>query len=109
MTQPTSFIDRLKQRMAGAQGFMGPGFGTPKPKEEKTRRVVRTNRWDDRVWKEARKTEGVDTLVNDLMIGDTHREGGHREAFEPLRADRGPVPVVLQGQPGPGEQAERGA
>lgn len=81
--QPMSFIDRLKTRMAGAQGFLGPGLNAmPQPKE-KSRKVVLTNRWDDRVWKEARKTETVDDLVEDLVIGDTHREGGHREGFEP--------------------------
>ena len=82
-TQPVSFIDRLKSRMASNQGFLGPGLTPPPQPKEKSRKVIKTNRWDDRVWKEARKTESVDDLVEDLVIGDTHRENGHREGFEP--------------------------
>lgn len=79
----TSFIDRLKQRMAGSQGFMGPGLNGVKPEQiERTRKVIKTNRWDDRVYKETRKTESVDALINDLVIGDEHR-GGTRGEFEP--------------------------
>lgn len=79
----TSFIDRLKQRMASNDaGFLGTGVTKPQQQIEKSRRVVRTNRWDDKVYVEARKTEHVDKLVNDLVIGDEHR-GGTRKEFEP--------------------------
>jgi len=81
----TSFIDRLKARMAqGGQSFLGPGLGLPQPQQERTRNLIRNaNRWDKRVWKDgARPTQGVDDLINDLAIGDEHR-GGTRAEFEP--------------------------
>lgn len=75
-----SLIDRMKARMEGGTYAAKPVQQVPQ--DERTRHVVRTNRWDDKVWKEARKTENVDGLITDLVIGDAHR-GGTREAFDP--------------------------
>lgn len=77
----TSFLDRLKAKMSGQNGFAGLMEPAPK-KVEKTRNVVRSNRFDDRTWKEVRKVEKIDDLVNDLALGDEHK-GGTRAEFEP--------------------------
>lgn len=79
----SSFLDRLKARMNN--GALSPAGNTdfmPPEQREKSRKVVKTHRWDDRVYKEARKTEPVDNLIEDLMVGDEHR-GGARKEFEP--------------------------
>lgn len=79
----TSFIDRLKARIEASQGtqYTNRNYQTQQPKP-RHRHVVETNRWDTRVYKEARKTTVVDGLISDLEIGDTHR-GGEREGFDP--------------------------
>lgn len=77
----TSFMDRLKARMTGQNGFSGI-MGPPPVKREKSRDVIRSNRFDDRTWKEVRKVEKIDELVNDLALGDEHK-GGERPEFEP--------------------------
>lgn len=71
----SSLIERMKQRMQGLDI-------KPKVVEERTRHIVQTNRWDERVWKEARKVESTDVLINDLDLGDEHR-GGTRAPFDP--------------------------
>lgn len=73
----TSFIDRLKARMSGMP-VQSAAANIPR---EKSRKVVLTNRWDDRVYTEARKTDKVDDLVADLSLGDEHK-GGQRREFE---------------------------
>lgn len=80
----TSFLDRLKARMdGGSTSYAGARpLGKPNAPVERTRRVIRTNRWDERVYKEYRKTDGADNLITDLQIGDEHR-GGTRKEFEP--------------------------
>lgn len=75
----TSFMDRLKQRMA--QGV--ESLGSPAPKQEKSREIIRNiDRWTKRVWKEVREIKSVDALVADLEIGDDYK-GGARGEFEP--------------------------
>lgn len=75
----SSFLDRLKSRMTGS--LNRPLFERPKPKE-KSRHTIVTNRWDERVWQEARKSGSIDSLITDLSVGDAHR-GGTRQPFEP--------------------------
>lgn len=64
---PTSLIDRIKQRMNAS----GAGFDALPPKaREKSRKIVRTNRFDDAAYAAARKTAKVGDLVHELMEGD---------------------------------------
>jgi len=67
--------------MSGSTGFDAPVFERPKP-VEKSRHTIHSNRWDDRVWEKARKTDSIDGLITNLYDGDVHR-GGNREAFDP--------------------------
>lgn len=71
----TSFIDRLRERMAGSLSKPAP-----LPQVEKSRQTISTNRWDERTWKEVRKQRKIDDLINDLDLGDEHR-GGTRPGF----------------------------
>jgi uncharacterized protein with von Willebrand factor type A (vWA) domain len=79
----TSFMDRLRARMDATSGthHAGRNYQKPKPKP-RTRHVVQTNRWDKKVYGDARQTSVVDDLITDLDVGDTHR-GGEREGFDP--------------------------
>ena len=74
----SSLIDRVKKRMAAG----GSGFDVLPPQvRQKSRKVVKTNRFDDAAYRAARGTSKVGDLVHDLMEGDKH-EGGDREEFE---------------------------
>jgi uncharacterized protein with von Willebrand factor type A (vWA) domain len=74
-----SFLDRMKAKMTGS---FGKGAPRPKPEQvRKSRNTIRTNRWDERVWEEARKSGPIDDFVHDLITGDEIK-GGSREAFE---------------------------
>lgn len=80
----STFMDRLRQRMNASLGETHAGTGNyaqQKPRE-RTRHVVETNRWDRKVYGDARQTNLVDDLITDLDLGDTHR-GGEREGFDP--------------------------
>lgn len=75
----SSFLDRMKAKMTGSFSR-----GAPRPKPEqvrKSRNTIRTNRWDERVWEEARKSGPVDDFVHDLITGDEIK-GGTRAEFE---------------------------
>ena len=79
----SSFLERLRARIDASQGQHhagNPQYQTSKPRE-RHRHVVETNRWDDKVWKAARKTKTVDDIVNDLDTGDEHL-GGERKPFD---------------------------
>jgi uncharacterized protein with von Willebrand factor type A (vWA) domain len=80
----TSFMDRLKARMDAATGTQYARNPNYKPQEppKRHRSLVQTNRWDKKVWGTARVTETVDSLIEDLAIGDEHR-GGERKGFDP--------------------------
>lgn len=71
----TNLLDRWKARLAGTVGAAAPRLA------EKIRDLVTTNRWDQQVWTEARKTSPVDGLVSDIYRGDEHR-GGQRKPFD---------------------------
>lgn len=75
----SSFLDRIRQRMEGQTRSIMSAVPTKRP--QKTRKVVVTNTFDDRVYKESRKTDLVDGFISDLSIGDTHH-GGTREGFD---------------------------
>jgi uncharacterized protein with von Willebrand factor type A (vWA) domain len=75
----SSFLERMKSKMSGS--LNRPLFERIRPKD-KVRQTVITNRWDERVWQAARKTEPIDTLITDLYLGDEHK-GGTRKGFEP--------------------------
>lgn len=79
----STFLDRLKQRMNASQGIAhaGQNYQKPQPKP-RHRHLVNTNRWDKKVYSQARTTQTVDDLITDLDIGDVHR-GGEREGFDP--------------------------
>lgn len=79
----SSFMDRLRARIDQSNGtaYTGRNYEKAKPKP-RHRHVVQTNRWDTKVYGEARKTNTVDDLITDLDLGDTHR-GGEREGFDP--------------------------
>lgn len=74
-----SFLERMKARMAGGQ--TGPLFQAQRPKE-KSRHVIVTNRWDERVWKKARGNDKIENLITDLQVGDEHK-GGERKPYDP--------------------------
>ena len=80
----SSFMDRLRARMNASAGIAYGGAAGYKKAEPKPRHrhVVETNRWDNKVYGDARKTEIVDGLITDLDVGDTHR-GGERDGFDP--------------------------
>jgi uncharacterized protein with von Willebrand factor type A (vWA) domain len=75
----SSLLERLKAKMTGS--LNRPLFERLKPKD-KVRQAIVTNRFDERVWVEARKTEPVDTLITDLTLGDDYK-GGTRGGFDP--------------------------
>lgn len=80
----SSFLERLRARMDSSQGIQragNPGYQKPEPKQ-RHRHVVKTNRWDNKVYKDVRKTSVVDDLITDLDVGDEHR-GGERAGFDP--------------------------
>lgn len=80
----TSFMDRVKQRMDAATGThyaRNPNYQKAEP-PKRHRQIVQANRWDKKVWGTARETQTVDTLIEDLAIGDEHR-GGERKGFDP--------------------------
>lgn len=76
----TTFLDRLKARMSGRNGF-GRSLAPSQRLRELSRDVIRTNIWDDRTWKAARKTDTIDSLIEDLVIGDEY-QGGTRKDFD---------------------------
>ena len=82
--QGGSFLDRLRARMDHSMGADRVGaFGTyakPKPKERHSE-LVQINRWDKKVWDAARPTKPIDSLIEDLDMGDEHR-GGERAPFD---------------------------
>lgn len=73
----TSFMDRLKARIDASNGTAFARTPNYKPAEapQRHRQIVEANRWDKKVWGTARVTETVDTLIEDLAIGDEHRGG----------------------------------
>ena len=73
----TSFIDRLKARMANPSA----ATYTPPPSFQRHREVIKANRWDKKTYAEVRKTEMVDGFIEDLMEGDEFK-GGTRKEFE---------------------------
>src|SRR6478735_2638017 len=75
----SNFLDRVKARMTG--GLSRPAGPPKREMLRKTRYTIKTNRWDERAWAEARKTEPIDDFVHDLSVGD-ELKGGSREAFE---------------------------
>lgn len=70
----SSFLDRLKDKMAGV---VRPITRL----KDKTRYSVVTNRFDDRAWKQSRTVRPVDELINDLGKGDVHLKGT-REPYD---------------------------
>lgn len=79
----SSFLTRIRQRLEASQGIIHAGQTYDKPKPvERHRHVVQTNRWDKKVYAEARKTDTIDDLITDLDIGDEHT-GGERRGFDP--------------------------
>ena len=75
----SKFLDRLKAKMTGSFGGTRPLVR--KRPAEKARQTIITNRFDQVVWAEARKSDPVDRLVSDLLIGDDFK-GGARPAFD---------------------------
>lgn len=73
----SSFLDRIKSKMTGS--LNKPMFQMP---AKRSRHTIATNRWDEMVWAEARKTQGVNDLIYDLTVGDQHK-GGERPGWEP--------------------------
>lgn len=74
----SSFLEKMKARMANAQ----TGSRTPAQKKaavRKSKHVIRTNRWDERVWERARKTKPIDGFVKDVFEGDKRED---REGYE---------------------------
>jgi uncharacterized protein with von Willebrand factor type A (vWA) domain len=72
----SSFIERLKDKMTGSLGKV-----VERAKIQKTRELVPINRFDKRVWGDARQTDPVDSVVTDLSLGDEHK-GGERKPFD---------------------------
>lgn len=79
----STFMDRLRARMnqSTGQAFTGRNYQKAQPKP-RTRHLVQTNRWDNKVYGAARSTNTIDELITDLDVGDVHR-GGEREGFDP--------------------------
>lgn len=73
-----SLIERMKARMDGSLNRQLSAPRVP----QRTRHIVRANRWDDIMWKKSRKIESTDELITDLDVGDEHR-GGQRKGFDP--------------------------
>lgn len=71
----SSLIDRMKARMTGS--VTKPAA---QPEVERTRHLIKTNRWDDRAWDVTKKTDAVTDIVTDLSLGDEH-QGGERSEF----------------------------
>lgn len=77
--QGQSFLDRIKAKMNGKNG-LGAQMWRQAPKQ-RSRHTIRSNRWDEMVWTEARKTQDIDNLITDLSLGDEHK-GGERKPFD---------------------------
>lgn len=77
----TSFIERMKAQMTGKNPWTPKG---PKKGAERSATTVRTNRFDEQVWKEVRPVEAIDHSIYELSVGDYREpdEDGNVAAFE---------------------------
>lgn len=74
----SSFLERIRAKMTGS--LNKPMF--QQQERKRSRHTIATNRWDEMVWTEARKTQGVHDLIYDLTVGDQHK-GGERQGWDP--------------------------